>query len=102
MRFIETPSEGLDLAIDMRVPPFQRRVWHALCAIPCGAVVTYSALARRIGTPNSAHAVADACAALAIALGIPCRRVMLSNGTLSGYRWGVERRRAVIFEEAAP
>ena len=101
MRFIDKPSEGLDLPLDMRQgTPFQRRVWEALLAIPCGARVTYAALAQRIGMPNAARAVANACAANAIALGIPCHRVVRSDGTLSGYRWGVERKRALINREA--
>ena len=101
MRFIDKPSEGLDLPLDMRHgTPFQRRVWDALLAIPCGARVTYAALAHRIGMPNAARAVASACAANAIALGIPCHRVVRSDGTLSGYRWGVERKRALINREA--
>jgi O-6-methylguanine DNA methyltransferase len=101
MRFIDKPSEGLDLPLDMRHgTPFQRRVWDALLAIPCGARVTYAALAQRIGMPNAARAVASACAANAIALGIPCHRVVRSDGTLSGYRWGVERKRALIDREA--
>ena len=100
MRFIDKPSEGLDLPLDMRHgTPFQRRVWAALLAIPCGARVTYAALAQRIGMPNAARAVASACAANAIALGIPCHRVVRSDGTLSGYRWGVERKRALINRE---
>jgi AraC family transcriptional regulator, regulatory protein of adaptative response / methylated-DNA-[protein]-cysteine methyltransferase len=100
-RFIDKPSEGLDLPLDMRHgTPFQRRVWDALLAIPCGARVTYAALAQRIGMPNAARAVASACAANAIALGIPCHRVVRSDGTLSGYRWGVERKRALIDREA--
>ena len=99
-RFIDKPSEGLDLPLDMRHgTPFQRRVWDALLAIPCGARVTYAALAQRIGMPNAARAVANACAANAIALGIPCHRVVRSDGTLSGYRWGVERKRALIERE---
>jgi AraC family transcriptional regulator, regulatory protein of adaptative response / methylated-DNA-[protein]-cysteine methyltransferase len=99
-RFIDKPSEGLDLPLDMRHgTPFQRRVWDALLAIPCGARVTYAALAQRIGMPNAARAVASACAANAIALGIPCHRVVRSDGTLSGYRWGVERKRALIERE---
>ncbi|MDB5411075.1 MAG: methylated-DNA--[protein]-cysteine S-methyltransferase, partial [Rhodospirillales bacterium] len=94
------PSEGLDLPLDMRHgTPFQRRVWDALLAIPCGARVTYAALAHRIGMPNAARAVASACAANAIALGIPCHRVVRSDGTLSGYRWGVERKRALTYRE---
>jgi AraC family transcriptional regulator, regulatory protein of adaptative response / methylated-DNA-[protein]-cysteine methyltransferase len=101
VRFIDKPSEELDLPLDMRHgTPFQRRVWDALLAIPCGARVTYAALAQRIGMPNAARAVASACAANAIALGIPCHRVVRSDGTLSGYRWGVERKRALIDREA--
>jgi len=101
VRFIDKPSEGLDLPLDMRHgTPFQRRVWDALLAIPCGARVTYAALAQRIGMPNAARAVASACAANAIALGIPCHRVVRSDGTFSGYRWGVERKRALINREA--
>lgn len=101
VRFAEAPGEGLDLALDMRHgTPFQRRVWDALRAIPCGATVTYSALARRMGLPNSTRAVAGACAANAIALGIPCHRVIRSDGTISGYRWGVERKWVLIERES--
>jgi O-6-methylguanine DNA methyltransferase len=101
-RFIETPSVGLDLPLDMRHgTPFQQRVWDVLRTIPCGATITYTALARRLGQPNGARAVATACAANAIALGIPCHRVVRADGTLSGYRWGVERKRALLDKEAA-
>jgi methylated-DNA-[protein]-cysteine S-methyltransferase/AraC family transcriptional regulator of adaptative response/methylated-DNA-[protein]-cysteine methyltransferase len=100
LRFIETPARGLDLELDIHGTPFQRRVWDALCAIPSGRTVTYAALARRIGEPGSARAVANACAANAIALAIPCHRVVRSDGTLSGYRWGEERKRALIAREA--
>ena len=100
LRFIETPAGGLDLELDIRGTPFQRRVWDALCAIPSGRTVTYAALARRIGEPGSARAVANACAANAIALVIPCHRVVRSDGTLSGYRWGEERKRALLAREA--
>jgi AraC family transcriptional regulator, regulatory protein of adaptative response / methylated-DNA-[protein]-cysteine methyltransferase len=99
LRFIETPARGLDLELDVHGTPFQRRVWDALCAIPSGRTVTYAALARRIGEPGSVRAVANACAANAIALAIPCHRVVRSNGTLSGYRWGVERKRALLARE---
>ncbi|MFB9981151.1 methylated-DNA--[protein]-cysteine S-methyltransferase [Mesorhizobium kowhaii] len=100
-RFIETPSVGLDLPLDMRHgTPFQQRVWDVLRAIPCGATITYTALARRLGQPNGARAVATACAANAIALGIPCHRVVRADGTLAGYRWGVERKRALLDKEA--
>jgi methylated-DNA-[protein]-cysteine S-methyltransferase/AraC family transcriptional regulator of adaptative response/methylated-DNA-[protein]-cysteine methyltransferase len=100
LRFIETPAEGLDLTLDIRGTPFQQRVWEALLGIPTGATVTYGALARRIGEPDAVRAVANACAANAIALAIPCHRVVRSNGTLSGYRWGVERKHALLAKEA--
>jgi O-6-methylguanine DNA methyltransferase len=100
-RFIETPGDGLDLALDMRHgTPFQQRVWAVLRAIPCGATITYAALARRIGDPKATRAVANACAANAIAMGIPCHRVVRGDGALSGYRWGVERKRALLDREA--
>jgi AraC family transcriptional regulator, regulatory protein of adaptative response / methylated-DNA-[protein]-cysteine methyltransferase len=100
VRFIETPARGLDLELDIHGTPFQRRVWDALCGIPSGRTLTYAALARRIGEPGSVRAVANACAANALALAIPCHRVVRSDGTLSGYRWGVERKRAMIEREA--
>ncbi|MFD1983943.1 methylated-DNA--[protein]-cysteine S-methyltransferase [Mesorhizobium newzealandense] len=101
-RFVETPAAGLDLPLDMRHgTPFQQRVWEVLRAIPCGATVTYTALARRLGQPNGARAVATACAANAIALGIPCHRVVRADGTLAGYRWGVERKCTLLDKEAA-
>ncbi|BCG79423.1 methylated-DNA--[protein]-cysteine S-methyltransferase [Mesorhizobium sp. 113-3-3] len=101
-RFIETPGTGLDLPLDMRHgTPFQQRVWEVLRAIPCGATITYTALARRLGRPTGARAVATACAANAIALGIPCHRVVRADGTPSGYRWGIERKRALLDKEAA-
>jgi methylated-DNA-[protein]-cysteine S-methyltransferase/AraC family transcriptional regulator of adaptative response/methylated-DNA-[protein]-cysteine methyltransferase len=100
-RFIETPGAGLDLPLDMRHgTPFQQRVWEVLRAIPCGATIAYTALARHLGQPNGARAVATACAANAIALGIPCHRVVRTDGTLSGYRWGIERKRALLDKEA--
>jgi methylated-DNA-[protein]-cysteine S-methyltransferase/AraC family transcriptional regulator of adaptative response/methylated-DNA-[protein]-cysteine methyltransferase len=101
-RFIETPDAGLDLPLDTKHgTPFQQRVWEVLRTIPCGATVTYGALARRLGQPNGARAVATACATNAIALGIPCHRVLRAGGALSGYRWGAERKRALLNREAA-
>ncbi|RWF40872.1 MAG: methylated-DNA--[protein]-cysteine S-methyltransferase [Mesorhizobium sp.] len=101
-RFIEMPGAGLDLPLDMRHgTPFQQCVWDALRTIPCGATITYTALARRLGMPDGARAVATACAANAIALGIPCHRVLRADGSLSGYRWGIERKRALLEREAA-
>ena len=100
LRFIEAPAGGLDLPLDIRGTPFQQRVWDALLGIRVGSTVTYAALARRIGEPRAVRAVANACAANAIALAIPCHRVVRSDGTLSGYRWGFEVKRALLAKEA--
>jgi O-6-methylguanine DNA methyltransferase len=100
LRFIDRPGEGLDLTLDIRGTLFQRRVWEALRAIPVGTTVTYTELARSVGDPKAVRAVAGACAANAIALGIPCHRVVRSDGALCGYRWGVERKQALINKEA--
>jgi len=100
-RFIETPALGLDVAFDVRGTPFQRRVWTVLLGVPAGSTITYAALASRIGERDAVRAVARACAENAIALGIPCHRVIRSDGTLSGYRWGVERKRALLAREGA-
>ena len=100
--FIGNPGEGIDLPLDMsRGTPFQRRVWEVVRTIPIGATISYGALARRIGKPGAMRAVANACAANAIALGIPCHRVVHEDGTLFGYRWGVERKRALLESEIA-
>jgi len=79
--------------------PFQRRVWSALRDIPAGTTVSYAEIARRIGAPSALRAVAGACAANVLAIAIPCHRVLRRNGTLSGYRWGLERKRALIERE---
>jgi AraC family transcriptional regulator, regulatory protein of adaptative response / methylated-DNA-[protein]-cysteine methyltransferase len=100
-RFIETPALGLDVAFDVRGTPFQRRVWTVLLGVPAGSTITYAALASRIGERDAVRAVARACAENAIALGIPCHRVIRSDGSLSGYRWGVERKRALLAREGA-
>ena len=99
-RFVDKPTEGLDLPLDLRGTPFQRRVWEALRAIPVGTTVTYSELAHSIGAPNAVRAVASACAANPIALAVPCHRVVGSDGDLAGYYWGVERKRELIKKEA--
>jgi len=99
--FVEAPGIGLDLPLDVRGTAFQQRVWQAMRAIPAGATTSYSELARRIGVPKSTRAVAAACAANVLAVAIPCHRVVRSDGALSGYRWGVERKRALIAREAA-
>jgi len=100
IRFADKPAEGLHLELDLRGTPFQRRVWEKLRAIPVGRTVTYSELARWVGPLTSARAVASACAANPIALAIPCHRVVRGTGALAGYRWGIERKRALIEKEA--
>jgi len=99
VRFMEKPSDGLDLALDMRGTPFQRRVWEKLRAISVGRTVTYTELAKLVSPPSSPRAVAGACAADPIALAIPCHRVIRSDGDLAGYRWGIERKRNLIRQE---
>nr|WP_245276379.1 bifunctional DNA-binding transcriptional regulator/O6-methylguanine-DNA methyltransferase Ada [Methylocapsa aurea] len=98
--FVEAPSLGLDLPLDLRGTAFQQRVWRALQEIPAGSTASYAAIAKRIGSPKSVRAVANACAANALAVAIPCHRVVRTDGALSGYRWGVERKRALLDREA--
>jgi AraC family transcriptional regulator of adaptative response/methylated-DNA-[protein]-cysteine methyltransferase len=100
--FIEAPKLGLDLPLDIRGTAFQQRVWDALRKIPAGQTVSYAQLAERIGMPTATRAVARACAANTLAVAIPCHRVVRSDGALSGYRWGVERKRALLLREAKP
>jgi AraC family transcriptional regulator of adaptative response/methylated-DNA-[protein]-cysteine methyltransferase len=97
---VEAPGVGLDLPLDVRGTAFQQRVWRALRRIPAGATASYADIARRIGSPKSVRAVAQACAENALAVAIPCHRVVRSDGGLSGYRWGVERKRALLDREA--
>jgi AraC family transcriptional regulator of adaptative response/methylated-DNA-[protein]-cysteine methyltransferase len=99
--FVEAPQVGLDLPLDIRGTAFQQRVWLALREIPPGKTVSYAEIARAIGTPKAVRAVAGACAANRIAVAIPCHRVVRNDGSLSGYAWGVERKRALIEREAA-
>ena len=99
--FVEAPALGLDLPLDVRGTAFQQRVWQALREIPAGATVSYAALAAHIGARGAVRAVARACATNAIAVAIPCHRVVRSDGALSGYRWGVERKRALLAREGA-
>jgi AraC family transcriptional regulator of adaptative response/methylated-DNA-[protein]-cysteine methyltransferase len=96
---IEAPAKGLDLPLDTHGTEFQRRVWEALRRIPAGKTVSYTDIARRIGAPRSVRAVAQACGANSIAVAIPCHRVVRSDGDLSGYRWGVDRKRALLERE---
>jgi AraC family transcriptional regulator, regulatory protein of adaptative response / methylated-DNA-[protein]-cysteine methyltransferase len=98
--FVEVPRLGLDLPLDVRGTAFQQRVWQALREIPVGETASYAEIARRIDAPKSVRAVAAACAANALAVAIPCHRVVRSDGGLSGYRWGIERKRALLEREA--
>ena len=98
---IEAPGQGLDLPLDIRGTAFQERVWQALRAIPPGRTATYAEIAKAVGQPKAVRAVAQACAANPLAVAIPCHRVVRSDGDLSGYRWGVERKRELLNREAA-
>jgi len=98
---VEAPRIGLDLPLDVRGTAFQQRVWQALRAIAPGQTASYGEIARRIGAPKSVRAVAQACGANALAVAIPCHRVVRNDGALSGYRWGVERKRALLDREGA-
>ena len=96
---VEAPAIGLDLPLDVRGTAFQQRVWQALRAIPSGSTISYAALAARVGVAVGARAIAGACAANPIAVAIPCHRVVRQDGSLSGYRWGVERKAALLQRE---
>ena len=98
--FVEAPQLGLELPIDVRGTVFQQRVWQALREIPAGSTASYSQIAEKIGSPQAVRAVAGACAANSIAVAIPCHRVVRHDGHLSGYRWGVERKRTLLKREA--
>jgi AraC family transcriptional regulator of adaptative response/methylated-DNA-[protein]-cysteine methyltransferase len=99
--FVEAPALGLDLPLDVRGTAFQQRVWQALREIPSGSTASYTDIAERIGAPKAVRAVAHACASNAIAVAIPCHRVLRNDGAVSGYRWGVERKRLLLDREAA-
>jgi AraC family transcriptional regulator of adaptative response/methylated-DNA-[protein]-cysteine methyltransferase len=98
--FLESPHLGFDFPLDIQGTAFQRRVWKALQEIPAGTTASYTDIAARIGQPKAVRAVAQACAANAIAVIIPCHRVRRSNGEPGGYRWGVERKRALLQRES--
>ncbi len=96
---VEQPSLGFDLPLDIRGTAFQQRVWQALRKIPAGSTISYAQMAKRIGSPKAIRAVAGACAANPIAIAIPCHRVVRTDGDLSGYRWGIERKRMLLERE---
>ena len=96
---VEAPELGLDLPLDVRGTAFQQRVWQVLRTIPAGRKVSYTELAQMVGAPKSVRAVAGACAANALAVAIPCHRVVRTDGSLSGYRWGVQRKQALLERE---
>ena len=99
--FVEAPALGLNLPLDVQGTAFQERVWQALREVPVGSQVSYSDIAERIGAPKAVRAVAKACGANRIAVAIPCHRVVRRDGDISGYRWGVERKRQLLARETA-
>lgn len=99
---VEAPGENVDLPLDVRGTAFQQRVWEALRAVPAGTTTSYAELAHRLGRPTATRAVARACAANPLAVAIPCHRVVRTDGGLSGYRWGVARKRTLLEREAQP
>lgn len=98
---VEHPEKGLDLPLDIRGTAFQQRVWKALTTIPAGETRSYAEIARKIGKPKAVRAVAQACATNKLAIAIPCHRVVKTDGGLSGYRWGVARKEALLAREEA-
>jgi AraC family transcriptional regulator, regulatory protein of adaptative response / methylated-DNA-[protein]-cysteine methyltransferase len=98
---IETPKIGVELPLDVRGTAFQERVWRAIGKIPAGSTASYTEIAKRIGVPKAVRAVAQACAANHLAVAIPCHRVVRADGDVSGYRWGVERKRTLLRREKA-
>jgi AraC family transcriptional regulator, regulatory protein of adaptative response / methylated-DNA-[protein]-cysteine methyltransferase len=101
VQWVESPAASIELPLDVHGTEFQRRVWRALRKIPVGTTASYAEIARKIAAPKSVRAVAQACGANTLALAIPCHRVVRSDGELSGYRWGVTRKRALLDREAA-
>jgi AraC family transcriptional regulator of adaptative response/methylated-DNA-[protein]-cysteine methyltransferase len=98
--FVEAPAQDFDLPLDIRGTAFQQRVWQALREIPAGSTRSYAEIGKKIGAPKAIRAVAQACLSNGIAVAIPCHRVVRTDGSLSGYRWGVERKRALLDREA--
>jgi AraC family transcriptional regulator, regulatory protein of adaptative response / methylated-DNA-[protein]-cysteine methyltransferase len=99
--FVEAPRLGLNLPLDVRGTAFQQRVWQALRKIPVGSTASYADIAKQVGSPRAVRAVAQACAANVLAVAIPCHRVVRNDGALSGYRWGIERKRTLLERETS-
>jgi AraC family transcriptional regulator of adaptative response/methylated-DNA-[protein]-cysteine methyltransferase len=97
--YVDRPAGRLDVALDMRGTEFQRAVWRTLCEIPAGSTASYTDIARRIGRPSEVRAVARACGANPLSVVVPCHRVVRRDGSLSGYRWGIERKRVLLERE---
>ena len=96
---VDHPESGADLALDLQGSDFELRVWNALREIPTGTTVSYGEIAARLGSPREAREVAEACAANVVAIAVPCHRVVKKDGSISGYRWGVARKRALLERE---
>ena len=101
VRHIDSPGARFDVPLDLRGTAFQQQVWQALREVPAGATANYTEIARRIGLPKAVRAVAQACGANPLAVVVPCHRILRLGGGLSGYRWGVERKRALLAREKA-
>ena len=99
-QFVDTPTGSLPILLSLKGTAFQKEVWQALLRIPAGTTVSYSELARMLGRPKATRAVATACSANKLAVVIPCHRVVRSDGSLGDYRWGIERKRALLNLEA--
>jgi AraC family transcriptional regulator of adaptative response/methylated-DNA-[protein]-cysteine methyltransferase len=97
---VEGAPASLDLPLDVQATVFQRRVWQELQKIPRGATRTYTQVARALGKPRSVRAVARACATNPVSIVVPCHRVIRTDGTLAGYRWGLERKQKLLEREA--
>ena len=101
VEFLEAPGRGLDLPLDIGGGALEQEVWKALRAIPAGRTASYGQIAKTLATPATAQEVGAACAANVLAVAIPCHRVVKADGSISGYRWGVGRKRLLIGREAA-
>ena len=98
-QYLSAPAQGLSLPLDINGTAFQRRVWEALRNIPVGHTATYQQIARQVGAPKAVRAVGSACGANKLALAIPCHRVVRTDGSLGGYHWGLQRKRALLEAE---